>query len=145
MQHVFFSFHLCRIGTKFASVDNRVMLGISLLCALTGSAFVSDWQAIGHDPCSAAPNSSITDSMFNDSYYEAYYTGDLLSQFSIGALLIASSASLGFVFISAVTSEITSVESQVYYTYIFFLHTLSSDRFRIYIHVYTCMMSLWYG
>ena len=178
-----FSFHLCRIGTKFASVDNRVMLGISLLCALTGSAFVSDWQAIGHDPCSAAPNSSITDGMFNDSYNEVFYTGDLFSnetsdtevtntsspylellkayiaqssssdrcfwnpqsrvtgdfcnscapaclseqkslnivQFSIGALLIASSASLGFVFISAVTSEITSVESQVYYI---FLHTL---------------------
>ena len=171
-----YSFHLCRIGTKFANVDNRVMLGISLLCALTGSAFVSDWQAVGHDPCSAAPNSSITDGMFNESYNEVYYTGDPFSnetsetevtntsslylelleaciaqssssdrcfwnpqsrvtgdfcnscapaclseqkslhivQFSIGALLIASSASLGFVFISAVTSEITSVESQVY-------------------------------
>ena len=152
------------------------MLGVSLLCALTGSAFIADWQAVGHDPCpSATPNSSTNHSIFNDSYNESYI-GDLFSngtlasefsntsslylellegciaqstssdrcfwnpqsrvtgdfcnscvssclseqkslnffQFIIGALLTASSASLGFVFISAVTSEITSIESQVY-------------------------------
>ena len=168
---------LCRIGTTLARVDNRVMLGVSLLCALTGSVLMTDWQAISHDPCSSATlNDSITDSIFNDSYNELY-SGDLLPnttlagvvtntssvhlellesciaqstssdhcfwnpqsrvtgdfcnscapsclseekslnivQFSIGALLVASSASLGFVFISAVTSEITSIESQVDY------------------------------
>ena len=150
------------------------MLGVSLLCALIGSVLITDWQAIGRDPCSAAFNSSITDSMLNDSY-SGSYVGDFLTnetpdtevtntsslylelletciarnsssdrcfwnpqsrvtgnfcnscisaclseqksldivQFSIGALLIASSASLGFVFISAVTSEITSIDSQV--------------------------------
>ena len=173
-----FSF-LCRVGTKIANVDNRIMLGVSLLCALTGSAFIADWQAIrlSHDPCSSATsNSSIDHSILNDSYNESYNIGDLFSnetlasevsntsslylellegciaqstssdhcfwnpqsrvtgdfcnscvssclseqkslnfvQFIIGALLVASSASLGFVFISAVTSEITSIESQVY-------------------------------
>jgi hypothetical protein len=159
-----------QVGTTFAKVENRVMLGVSLLCALIGSVLITDWQAIGRDPCSAAFNSSITDSMLNDSYSGSYVgdflinetsdtevtntsssyleaciaqssssdrcfwnpqsrvTGDFCNscapaclseqksldivQFSIGALLIASSASLGFVFISAVTSEITSVESQ---------------------------------
>ena len=160
------------------------MLGVSLLCALTGSAFIADWQAVGHDPCpSATPNSSINHSIFNDAHNESYI-GDLFSngtlasefsntssslylellegciaqstssdrcfwnpqsrvtgdfcnscvssclseqrslnffQFIIGALLVASSASLGFVFISAVTSEITSIESQVYFFHILFV------------------------
>ena len=36
-------------------------------------------------------------------------------QFSVGVILICISAPLGFVFISAITSAITSVESQVHY------------------------------
>ena len=147
------------------------MLGVSLFCALSGSVLITDWQSIGHDPCSSAsPNSSTTDDIFNDSslYSGDYFTNETLTsktsslsldllegciaqstssdhcfwnpqsrvtgdfcnscapsclskekslnivQFCIGALLVASSASVGFVFISAVTSGITSIESQVY-------------------------------
>ena len=150
------------------------MLGVSLLCALTGSALVADWQAIGHDHCSSAnTNNAVIANVSNYSYKgthnEVLYnnktsesevtntslsqelydsckalsnssvncfwnpqsriTGEfcntcvpscrseekslIITQFIIGALLVALSAPLGFTFISAITSDITPIETQV--------------------------------
>ena len=46
------------MGTKFARVDNRLLLGLFLVLALAGSIIFGDWQSISHDPCLFNFNSS---------------------------------------------------------------------------------------
>ena len=56
--------YYCRLGAKAKKTDNRIMLGLSLICALFGSLLCGDWQAIGNKPCSYTNTSNITD--YND-------------------------------------------------------------------------------
>ena len=46
------------MGTKFARVDNRLLLGLFLVLALAGSIIFGDWQSISHDTCLFNFNSS---------------------------------------------------------------------------------------
>ena len=146
--------------------DNRMMLGIAILCGLFGSLLCADWQGIGSDPCSSATlNDSVVS--FHDSCNTTYtgfnatagdnvpfynesirlceaqstssdhcswnpksrITGEFCNtcldsclsqqktmnfyQFGLGVALATFSSSFGFVYSSAVTSDITPVESQV--------------------------------
>ena len=162
-------------------MNNRVLLGISLVICLLGCVLLADWQAIGHsNTCSMGPaNISIlssnnthsgkmhinsnsgsfavellpyaANSTSNSSLYqqllescealsnsshqcfwnpESRVTGEFCNtclltclsqqaslnfyQFSVGTLLILVGPLLVYVFISAIASDITPKESQVY-------------------------------
>ena len=136
-----------RLGAKVGKMDNRNLLGFCLLFALVGSILVADWQSIGQDPCTyfnstIEANSSVLEEgceALSSSSHQCFWnpqsriTGDYcnlcfpvclsreksinLYQFGLGVLLLALSAPLGFVFVSAVASDITSVDSQVQQNY----------------------------
>ena len=160
-------------------MDNRNLLGLSLVFALVGSVLIGDWQSIGNDPCSSASLNTTTTSDFENDFSEhiretelpfmasglSSGTGENISeislyeqlvedceaqsssghqcfwnpqsrvtgefcntclpvclskqttinfyQFTAGTLLLSVAPPLGLVFVSAITSDITSVESQV--------------------------------
>ena len=161
------SLSLCRLGAKALKVNNRVLLGASLIISLMGCGLMADWQAIRYsDACSSMPanltdldsgniNSSLlsydTNLTSNSSLYqqllescealsssshqcfwnpESRVTGEFCNtclptclsqqaslnfyQFSMGALLVSVGSLLGYVYIPAVSSDVSSVESQVY-------------------------------
>lgn len=139
-------------------MNNRPILGISLLVVLVGSIIAADWKSVGHDPCSdyflsnasASIHGSGIESTYqhliewceaqNSSDYQCFWnqesriTGEFCNtcldaclsvekshniyHFTVGVLLIAVSASVGFVTISAIASDITSMEFQVNWSYI---------------------------
>ena len=69
-------FSLCRLGAKALKVNNRVILGVSLIISLMGCGLMADWQAIRYsDACSSGNiNSSLlsydTNLTSNSSLYQ---------------------------------------------------------------------------
>ena len=52
---------LCRLGAKALKVNNRVLLGASLIISLMGCGLLADWQTIRYsDACSSMP-ANLTD------------------------------------------------------------------------------------
>ena len=145
-------------------MDNRNLLGLSLILAVAGSLLAGDWQSLAPgDSCSTAlvSKDDSSGSGFSSSCMEQNDTGFDLSfieqnlercegrsnssqcfwnpqsritgkfcntclntclskqksqniyLFSAGVSLLSMSAPLGFVFVSAIASDITSVDSQV--------------------------------
>jgi MFS family permease len=50
-----------QLGVKMAKMDNRNVLGLLLLLALSGSLVLGDWQSLGQDPCSITNITTIDD------------------------------------------------------------------------------------
>ena len=57
-----------RLGAKIFKTDNRILLGVAILCGLFGSLLCADWQGIGRDPCSSATLNDSSHDSCNTSY-----------------------------------------------------------------------------
>ena len=85
-------FSLCRLGAKALKVNNRVILGASLIISLMGCGLLADWQAIRYsDACSSMP-ANLTDMDSGNSSYDTNLTSNssLYQQESCGALSSSS-------------------------------------------------------
>ena len=90
----------CRILLKLLKTNNRVLLIISLTVGALGCLLISDWQAIGHDPCSSADlrplNTSINGSELSGSGVEMLFSGsgmDNVSEFNASGVEMLFSSS----------------------------------------------------
>lgn len=52
-------------------MNNRLLLGVSLVLILIGVILIGDWQAIGHDPCLQSETSTVNGT------YSGYNSSDL--------------------------------------------------------------------